>query len=135
MQAASRSFDKGTQGSDESYKHSMRRKDETPAAAIAARDKFVSERLNLAHKMWLGCHREWALWFLGEAMHPVMDSSSPMHTDSKGNPKIWNPLWPFGHSPNEHIGSETWKQLTAAIYNSQDKLLMDMYRQVFEFHD
>ncbi|MDX2146800.1 MAG: hypothetical protein SFZ23_04695, partial [Planctomycetota bacterium] len=72
-----------------------------------------------------------ALVLLGEALHPIMDSSSPMHSDPEGNPLEWNPTWPFGHSPAEFIGKETAKNITEAIYSSQDVALRNAYGDVF----
>lgn len=64
-------------------------------------------------------------------MHPLMDSSSPMHVDAFGNPKIWNPWWPFGHSPTDWIGNETVFDLTQSILNRQHDVLGNAYDRVF----
>ena len=69
---------------------------------------------------------------MGEALHPIMDSSSPMHTDSSGNPKEWNPWNPWGHSPNDSIGSERKQDITPAVYTDQDKRIKDAFDKVFQ---
>jgi nucleoside-specific outer membrane channel protein Tsx len=77
------------------------------------------------------------LYLLAAAAHPIMDSSSPHHTDSNGEPKTWdfkwwNPATWWGHSPNERIGSETKEELTKEILAEQRKKLEDLYNQIFK---
>lgn len=67
---------------------------------------------------------------LGEALHPIMDSTSPMHTDNNGNPNVWNPYYPFGYSPNDKIGNETISEITGEIYQKMDKRLTEAFNNV-----
>ena len=53
-----------------------------------------------------------------------------VHVDSNGNPKVYDT--PKGHSPVDWIGNERTKDITEAIYKSQDKRVMDAFNQVFD---
>jgi RHS repeat-associated protein len=132
LKKSSRDFDKAHQGSDDSYMHSMREKGQKTEDAIKLRNDFVADRLKQARDANKSGDRNKALKLLGEAMHPIMDISSPMHTDNNGNPKIWNPLWPFGHSPNDSIGDETIHDLTPSILDRDDKAMHILYKYVFD---
>lgn len=69
---------------------------------------------------------------LGEALHPIMDSSSPEHMDSAGQPKEWRGLIDApGHSPTDFIGNETSKHLTPRILDDQSKKVNAAYDRVF----
>lgn len=72
----------------------------------------------------------------GEAIHPIMDSSSPEHSDTNGNPKEWSGVVDSyidgqRHSPTDFIGNETSENLTPEIHESQDQRLNDAYDKVF----
>ena len=109
----------------------MARKGQDPQDAIRWRDRFIDDTLHEARMQALAGHRDEALDLLGEACHPIMDSSSPMHTDENGNPRTWNPNWPFGHSPNDSIGKETAHDLTPEILEQQRRQLNHAYDRVF----
>jgi len=128
---ASRDFDKRTQSSDLSFMHSMRSPGQSIADSIRATGQFINSTLGDACNANKIGNRMLALKLLGEAMHPIMDYSSPMHTDKSGSPKEWNPWWPFGHSPAEGIGSETGMDVTHSMYMQQRKLLSEAYDKVF----
>ncbi len=124
LKSVGRAFDKSTQSASQSHLHSMRQADQSMADAIYARDKFVDDMIKN-----MGCEqdRDKELEILGELIHPIMDQYSPEHTDSEGNPRIWNPLWPFGHSPNEFIGNETVKDITPEIYQKTKDAMLNAY--------
>jgi hypothetical protein len=105
----------------------MRQKDQSIVKAIMMRDAFINKKIQEACEFTKQGKRNFALDSLAEAMHPIMDSSSPEHVDQLGNPRIWNPLWPFGHSPAEWLGNETVFDLTPAILKEQRRLLSDAY--------
>lgn len=141
IQKSSRDFDKRTQASNQSHMHSMAQKSESSKDAISARDKFIDKTIGEARaELHAGAKgREGALVKLGEALHPIMDSSSPSHTDADGNPKVWD-FDPFSlstydvlgeHSPTDFMGDETSKHITPEIYKSQKILLNDAYDRVF----
>jgi hypothetical protein len=69
------------------------------------------------------------LMHFAEAIHPMMDKYSPEHQDKNGDPKVWNPMWPFGHSPNEHIGNETAKDITPEIYRNTTADIINAYNK------
>ncbi len=111
--------------------HSMRRPGQSIADAIREREDFIAHNLSLARKF--ACYgdidsKELALHFLGEALHTLMDSSSPMHVDENGNPYTW-PSFPnfFIHAFSEGVSD-----ITPQIYASQDQILYGAYNYVFE---
>lgn len=133
LKSAGRAFDRRTQGVQDTHKHSMRRVGQNPQEAIRERDDFITQTLEKARQLARGdCpDRDKALKLLAEALHPIMDSSSPLHTDENGNPKEWAWYKAWGHSPNEGIGSETVKDLTPAILSSQKARLSAAFNAVF----
>ncbi len=132
MKKGSRNFDRKTAMSkDWSHAHSMARKGESAAAAIKKRDDFINDSLKKAKDAADCGKRDEALDLLSQALHAIMDSSSPMHIDANGNPQVFNPWAPWGHSPNDSIGKETSKDITDAIYKSQDQKISDAYQKVF----
>lgn len=108
----------------------MRERNQTIGNAVRLRDQFINQAIEDARRFARTGNRNAALDRLGEACHPIMDSSSPMHTNPDGTPRTWNPMWPFGHSPNDSIGNETINELTPAILRQQDRLLNDAFNRV-----
>jgi len=131
IKKSSRDFDKKTQSAEDSYKHSMKMKGQSGKDAIKARDRFIERKCAEACQAYKNNNKQKALQLLGEALHPVMDSASPEHTSKKGNPKTWNPHWPFGHSPTDWMGNETSKDITPAIYKKQDEAIRATCEKVF----
>ena len=86
IKAASRAFDATTQGVEQAHMHSMTPPGFTPAKAIAKRDRFIEAKLIEARDFEQAGDRTAALRAFGEAIHPIMDSSSPLHVDPQGNP-------------------------------------------------
>ncbi len=130
MKKSGREFDKNTQASNQSYMHSMRQKGESIEDAIRQRDQFINDNLS---NICVGYpnNRDDQLKTFGEIVHPVMDKYSPEHRDINGNPKEWNPLWPFGHSPMEHIGNETVKDITPNVRDQVTRELIESYNSAF----
>nr|WP_223629349.1 RHS repeat-associated core domain-containing protein [Thermomonas beijingensis] len=141
LQQSSRDFDKQTQSPNESHKHSMAQEGQSGADAIKQRDSFIGKTMVAARGAADQGDRQGALKLLGQALHPVMDSSSPEHTNSDGTPKEWkgavgSTLDGQRHSPTDFIGNETSSDITSAIYKSQDQRLNNAYDWVFrEQHD
>ncbi len=131
MQQASREFDKRTQDAGLAYMHCMRVNGQSASYATSLHDRFVMDRLDEAKSLARGGNRGSALDKFAEACHAVTDCSSPEHTTLEGEPKVWNPWWPFGHSPNDRIGNETVYDLNQNILDSQSRKLNQMYNQVF----
>jgi RHS repeat-associated protein len=132
IQAASRYFDKRTQDPESAHKHSMAREGQDAGDAKKMRDYFVQNNLNIAKRFADNGHRNAALGVFGQAIHPVMDSSSPEHTDADGNPRQWRGLEDaFGHSPIDWIGSETSRDISVDIYREQSETINEMYDYVF----
>jgi len=77
-----------------------------------------------------GRRRE-ALVLLGEALHPVMDSTSSLPTDPNGYPRVWKPYEHFGDSFNEHVGYGTIQDITPLDFMIEDQVIQSAYFQVF----
>jgi len=98
---------------------------------VRLRDQFIQDTLEEARRLAQSGNREAALDKFAEACHPIMDSSSPMHVDPNGFPRIWSRWRALGHSPNEIIGKETLRELNFEILNRQRILLNIAYEKVF----
>ncbi len=133
IQQAGRDFDKATQGLYFSNLHSMRRAGQSPERAIENRDRWVQWMLRRAKcAETTGRHNE-ALRLFGQAIHPVMDATSPVHNDRNGQPGLWRSMVRdgLGHSPNEAIGSETKGDIPWATYEQMYQQLYALYQSVF----
>jgi RHS repeat-associated protein len=136
LMQSSRAFDiRTTNDPTLSYMHSMRTVGQAAGEAIVARDNFIDGRIALARSQAQQGDREAALNTLGEALHPIMDASSPQHTDREGSPRVWEGPWSlkaFGHSPFEGICCETARDLTLPILEQQFRVLNGAYNKVFK---
>jgi hypothetical protein len=135
VQKGSREFDEQTQAPALSHLHSMRQKGEEAAVALQKRDKFVEATLKNARSLARRGQCEAALKLLGEALHPLMDASSPPHRDADGNPAVWdtkNLKEVARHSPTEASGEETARHLTQEILKAQRDIVQSAYNYVFE---
>jgi hypothetical protein len=94
--------------------HSMRAPDQSPQQALSIRDAFIQQTLSQAGAaQQAGIHGQ-AMTLLGEAVHPIMDSTSLIHVDSNGNPLPWGNLSnldDYFHSPGDYWGDETSSML------------------------
>jgi RHS repeat-associated protein len=131
LQQSSREFDKEHQAANESFMHSMAQEGEALAEAVRRRNEFINRTLDEARCLAEAGDRNAALDLLGHAAHPIMDWSSPMHTNPDGTPRVWNPSWPFGHSPTDFIGNETIHDVTPDMLERQSQMLNYAYRRVF----
>jgi hypothetical protein len=136
LQQSSRTFDAAHQLFTEADAplHSMHSLFQTPAAAIIARDAFINDTIAQAQALNQAGDRTAALRTLGEALHPIMDASSPQHTTPDGQPRLWA-FWTLpGHSPADCgrlCGSEQTRDLTPAILSQQSDALNNAYDRVF----
>ena len=134
VQQASREFDKATQAAKDANKHAMRLAGQSPADAKAETQRFVNDKLSQAGAAQQAGDHAGALKNFGEAVHPIMDSSSPMHTNADGNPKPYYGIISglLGHSPSDLIGGrETSRELTPSILSSQSVLINAAADRVF----
>ncbi len=133
LKGYNRTFDSHTQSASDSHMHSMRESSKSVEEAISARDDFINLRINAARAAALYGDLEGALDLLAQALHPVMDYSSPMHTDLNGTPKIWRGIirdgW--GHSPNDLHGNERNVDITSWVFDLEDPLIQGMFVEVF----
>ena len=78
-----------------SYKHAMRSPNQTVAQAMALANAFVRFQIEQARRMEKnGCHDQ-AMQHLGNAIHTLQDTSSPMHNGFQvwdGNTHSWDAL-------------------------------------------
>jgi hypothetical protein len=131
IQLGSRYLDETTQGTRFAHMHSLLRPGQDPSELIKERDKFIKDKLRQARCYAKEGDRARALYALGEALHPLMDSISPAHI----GPREWNPLNPFrlwGHSPFEGIGMETAADILESDYQTMDSMIFDAYLSVFK---
>ena len=133
LQQASRDFDARTQATEFANQHALRLENQTPAQSVAGTNDFVAQTIMRARALARNGNRQAALRALGEACHPVMDASSPMHTNPDGTPRFWRGLLRdgLGHSPNESIGNETAADLTPQILQNQERALNRLFDFVF----
>lgn len=110
------------QGPSNAYQHAMRAPYQSIADAQAKMCAFVANNLATyrAHQGSSDPNVQYdAYYALGEAMHPIMDSTSPAHAGWQ----IWyNPAWPgnWGEIPNHGDSStslENLAHLTPALLN------------------
>ena len=92
-------------------------------------DEFVAGELNTAKGLATEGDEAGALTHLAQAMHPVMDQTSPEHVDANGQPKAWGGVaspGAVGHAIREHFD-----RVTPAIQKFEDQRLQAMYISVF----
>jgi hypothetical protein len=91
IQQGSQFVDDNFQGPQWSYMHSMSdgNAEQSSSEAKTARDGFISDEIQGASSVLSAGGRSQAMFLFGMGMHPVMDSSSPAHTDAQGNPIPW----------------------------------------------
>jgi RHS repeat-associated protein len=109
IQAGSRDVDK-RHALDPKYAnaHYMAMRGQSADAAIAGANAWTSWYEQDAQDAWNDKDYDDAMFTLGQSIHPVMDSTSPMHVNLKtGKPKTWPTAGnaPF-HSPFEGLGFE-----------------------------
>jgi hypothetical protein len=115
----------------------MRSAGQSVEEAKRLRDEFVLNTLKQARNSFDAGNKRQALVLFGEAIHPVMDYSSSLHTDQDGNPIEWKGLHhtsSWAHSPFEFWGKETAKSITPEILAFQHQKLNEAFRQVFGMH-
>jgi RHS repeat-associated protein len=123
LKAISKLFDKRTQGIDEAYKHSMRSFYQDPYEAMAQSAIFINNMLKKAKSQINNGHCKEGIESLGQALHTIMDSSSPLHV-ANGIPKPW---------PSElatyHLIEDVF--IDNDIYQNQDILIRRAFEYVF----
>jgi RHS repeat-associated protein len=138
LQLEGRLFDKVTQDPHESYKHAMSEADETPEQARMRTLGFEYEMLRLSRQLAQMGYTNLALKYLAAGIHPMMDATSPAHTDPCGNAKVWNGYFDF--RATEHIpfnfmglgpGKETLADMTSEHLSVTDRRIFDAYTFVF----
>ena len=81
---------------DSSYMHAMRAPGQTATDAKAKACRFIKDHLAIYNRYKSDPFprmQQYAFQALGEAMHPVMDSTSPVHSGWQ----VWDPL----HNPSQ----------------------------------
>lgn len=129
IQAGSQYVDRAlNQGNENSYQHSMKAPNESNVHATTARNNFIAGKLSDARAMEAAGKHDEALFLFGEAIHPLMDMTSPFHTDEEGNPRVWDVLsW----SAVAHGRFEEHTQPTAAQRRAAHDMITAAYKLVF----
>jgi hypothetical protein len=109
------------------HEHSMRDVGRSQAEMEVLRSTFVKEEAALARSEFDAVRAAWSLtgteeskaaltghlrsgyYHLGRMLHPIMDSTSPAHSDSTGSARVWAP-----HAPGaaQHLWGEGLDNLT-----------------------
>lgn len=91
IQAGSKYADRAAmQTNAASYVHSMVGPGGTSAGMREARAQYMSSKLRTARALLAVGDRAGAMFAFGEAIHPLMDATSPYHTDASGQPRMWD---------------------------------------------
>jgi uncharacterized protein RhaS with RHS repeats len=79
------------QGAQYSYMHAMSdgTANQSPSAAQNQTASFVAANMKVANSQYKAGATSQAMFTFGLAMHPLMDVTSPAHTDQNGNPIPW----------------------------------------------
>jgi RHS repeat-associated protein len=85
-----------------SYKHHMRGPNQTAEQAASSESTFISEKIQKYKSLMAEGKSNDAYFALGEAFHPLMDSTSPAHEGYQLWQSIWaHPMDAVGHASNE----------------------------------
>lgn len=95
---------------------------QTSAAAANARDQFIASEMHDAQTTLNAGGWAQAMFLFGVAMHPVMDQTSPAHTDPQGNPIPWCGLAPWSCSDVFAHGDSPWSVEDLNHLNSQPEV-------------
>jgi hypothetical protein len=117
-------LDVTTQAQKYSNLHSMSERGQNALAQKVGTKEFVANATGAAAALQATGHHALAMIELGEAMHPIMDATSPSHTDAHGEPRVWNPADLKAHRAGEK-GSPT-----AAQQEQMGNKMSEMYEQV-----
>ncbi len=91
LKVISRNFDEITQWTEDANVHYMARPGQRPQDTRREAERSIAEALEDARNHADKNDYMGALLSLGEAMHTIQDSTSPVHVDSNGLPRVWNP--------------------------------------------
>jgi hypothetical protein len=136
--------DDNLQGPEWAYIHSMSdgTLNQTAADAMTARDAFETAELADAKAVLAAGGESQGMFLFGLAMHPVMDMTSPAHTDALGNPIPWCGYLGCGgieglaqvlqHSPGEYMGEERIQDLNAnpKIQKSENTMIRSYFQSI-----
>ncbi len=129
MQAGSKYADRAaTQGNGSTFVHSMLAPNESAAEMQKDRSAYISGKLRSARALLAADDRTGAMFAFGEAIHPLMDATSPYHTDANGKPRTWD-SGNWGAAAVHGVGEYNTKP-SAADMATNRQLLQDAYRQL-----
>jgi len=88
------------QGAEDAYMHAMRNgtNNQSVFDAMQQTSNFISAEMTSATSEMSAGDVSEAMFTFGMAMHPLMDVTSPAHTDANGNPIPWCGLSPWSCS-------------------------------------
>jgi RHS repeat-associated protein len=127
IQKASHAFDKRTLSEKDLPMHSMRGPRQSAEDAIQKRNEFVETRMGDARGLAQQGDIKGALTALGEALHPLMDLTSPKHAEQDGTPKEFSGMLDWG----KHVVGEDVSDLTPEVLKLEDQVIQAAYDYVF----
>ena len=98
------------QGGEWSSMHAMSNgnANQSPSDAQNQTAQFVADQMNNAVNVYNSGGNDSAMFLFGLAMHPLMDLTSPAHTDQNGNPIPWCGIAPWSCSQLSQHGDSPW---------------------------
>ncbi len=120
-------MDKEYQDPKYSYMHGMRAPGQTEEEARNLMNKFIDEKVKEYKELMAQGRQGEAYFRLGEAMHPLMDSTSPSHEGFQ----VWHSPW----SSPRHAwdGYEHRTRETMDVFNSNPRFMnrsIDLIRRL-----
>jgi len=140
IQRGSRWFDENFQGPNWSPGHAMSNGNANQSGQQARNitAALVAGEMNAATNAMNAGARNQALFTFGIAMHPLMDMTSPAHTDAQGNPIPWCGLAGCGglsgleqvnqHSAYDITGIERVQDLTVPVQELNSFMIRNWYQ-------
>ena len=89
---------------------------QSPLAAAAQTSSFIAAEMQVATNQMGAGARSQAMFTFGVAMHPLMDVTSPAHTDPDGNPIPWCGFSPFSCSNLSQHDDMPWTSIENLDY-------------------
>src|SRR5260221_13776785 len=103
---------------------------QNPDDAVATRNAWMLQQLEYAREGWAHGSTSNALTNFGQAIHPLMDLTSPEHTylsDGYREPKQWCGFRCTSDYKHVFLGHQDVADITDEIYALEDEAIRDAY--------